>query len=177
MDSDKNGGDGPLDPVKMLNILTARSTLPDHKLILKVGLRVILLRSSDHFRTQFNGVRYIVKAADTDRLMFESFKGDNEGRVLALPKMLCSPGDSNFLIQVFTKTQFPASVCLAITREKAQEQSFCEAEGLDLSDPAFSHDQLYVVMSGVTHFDKLNVRFPLDVDGQTRNVVYPEVLV
>lgn len=51
----ETGEVGPQYPVEMLNTLTAVSVLPDHKHILKIGLSVMLLCSSDRSRVHENG--------------------------------------------------------------------------------------------------------------------------
>ena len=109
-------------------------------------------------------------------LFLESLTGDNAGQLLALPKMPCGPGDSSFPVQGFTRTQFPNRVCFCITLNKAQGQSFSGAVGLDLIEPVFTHGQLYVGLSRVTHPENLMICIPEENQGKTQNLVYPEVL-
>ena len=176
VESDETGEDGPQYPVELLNSLTAGSALPDHELCLKKGYPVMLLRNIDKGRGHVNGARYIVKDMKTNVVFLESLTGDNAGQMLALPKMPCGPGDSSFPIQGFTRTQFPIRVCFCITLNKAQGQSFSGSVGLDLIDPVFTHGQLYVGLSRVTHPENLLICLPEKDQVITPNVVYPEVL-
>lgn len=124
----------------MLNTLTDESALPNHNLTLKTGFPVALHCNIYPCKCHFNGARYILKTVHTNLLILESYTGENTDKILALPKMPCCSGNSNFLIQVFMRTQLPVRLCNVITINKVQGQSSCEAVGLDLSDTVCSHD-------------------------------------
>lgn len=126
----------------MLNNLTAGSAVPDRLLSLKVGFPVLLIRSINPHQSHVNGARYVVRAVQPNLLFLESLTGDNIGRLFALPKMPCSPGDKNFPIQGFTGTQFLVRVYFSVTINTAQEQSFYGTVGLDLMDPFFLNSHL-----------------------------------
>ncbi|CDF37017.1 ATP dependant DNA helicase [Chondrus crispus] len=138
-------------PTEMLNTLTAGSALPDHKLKLKKGFIVMLLRNLDPATGHVNGARYVIDNMTNNLLFLHVTTGSHQGNRLCLPRMPCRPGDDNFPIPGLTRTQFPIRTCFALTTNKAQGQSFGGRIGLDLRDHCFSHGQLYVALSRTTH--------------------------
>ncbi|CDF41007.1 ATP dpendant DNA helicase [Chondrus crispus] len=162
-------------PTEMLNTLTAGSALPDHKLKLKKGFIVMLLRNLDPATGHVNGARYVIENMTNNLLFLHVTTGSHQGNRLCLPRMPCGPGDDNFPIPGFTRTQFPIRTCFALTTNKAQGQSFGDRIGLDLRDHCFSHGQLYVALSRTTHPGNVTV-LTRESNETTRNVVYPEVL-
>lgn len=161
-------------PVEMLNLLTAGSALPDHKLRPKKGF-IIMLLNLDPQSGHVNGTRYIIEKMSNSLLYLRVATGSYQGNELCLPRMPCSPGDDTFPVPGFTRTQFPVRVCFALTTNKAQGQSFGGKLGLDLQNMCLSHGQLYVALSRTTHPKNLSV-FTTQPENRTRNVVYPEAL-
>ncbi|CDF36818.1 partial DNA helicase [Chondrus crispus] len=133
-------------PTEMLNTLTAVSALSDHNLKLKKGFIVMLLRNVDPATGHVNGARYVTENMTNNLLFLRVTTGSHQGNRLCLPRMPCGPGDDNFPIPGFTRTQFPIRTCFAITTNKAQGQSFGGCIGLDLRDHCFSYGQLYVAL-------------------------------
>ena len=72
----------------------------------------------------------------------------------------------------FQRLQFPVRLCFAMKINKSQGQ-ILKVVGLNLADPVFSHDQLYVGLSRVGNPDGL---FILALEGKTKNIVYSEAL-
>ena len=74
------------------------------------------------------------------------------------------------------RRQFPIIPLFAMTINKSRGQSMCNV-GLYLSNPVFSHDQLYVALSRVKSIEGLKVLI-IDKDKHTTNittnVVYTE---
>ena len=162
-------------PVELLNSLSGKGSLPDHVITLKKGFPVMLLRNIDPSNGHCNGSRYIVEKFSRTLLYLKVSVGTHKGKKLALPRMPCSPGDSNYPVPGFIRLQFPIRVCFAMTTNKSQGQSFKGNLGLDFSSPCFSHGQLYVALSRTTHPKNISV-LGVDSDSHTTNVVYPEVL-
>ncbi|CDF35745.1 ATP dependant DNA Helicase Pif1 [Chondrus crispus] len=162
-------------PTEILNTLTAGSALPDHKLKLKKGFIIMLLRNLDLTSGHVNGARYVIEKMTNNLHFLRVTSGSHEGNRLCLPRMPCGPGDDNFPIPGFTRTQFPIRTCFALTTNKAQGQSFGGRIGLDLRDHCFSHGQLYVALSRTTHSSNVTI-LTRESGATTRNVVYPEVL-
>ena len=162
-------------PTELLNTLTAGSALPDHKPKLKKCFIFMLLRNLDPTAGHVNGTQYVMENMTNNLLFLRVTTGSHEGNRLCLPRMPCGPGDDNFPIPSFTRTQFPIRTCFALTKNKAQSQSFGGRIGLALRDHCFSHGQLYIALSNTTHPSNVTLLTP-ESNVTTRNVVYPEVL-
>jgi ATP-dependent DNA helicase PIF1 len=73
------------------------------------------------------------------------------------------------------RVQFPVRLCFAMTINKSQGQTFKKV-GIDLTEPVFSHGQLYVACSRVGSLQSLWFITGQESEQQTTaNVVYNEV--
>jgi ATP-dependent DNA helicase PIF1 len=159
-------------PVEFLNSLTP-SGLPPHKLILKKGAIVILLRNLDNKNGLCNGTRLIVRQCSPRVIEAEIATGKNSGKIVFLPRipMDSSDGDLPF---VFRRRQFPVKLAFAMSINKAQGQTMNKV-GIYLQSEVFSHGQLYVALSRVTNVDNLVL---LTRNGRKMsNVAYKEALL
>ncbi|XP_037871618.1 uncharacterized protein LOC119629558 [Bombyx mori] len=154
-------------PVEFLNSLEL-SGVPSHKLRLKVGVPVLLMRNLDAPRlcngTRLQGThlgRNIVKAI----IMTGMAKGEN----VLIPRIPIIPTDLPFQ---FKRLQFPLKIAFAMTINKAQGQTL-KVAGINLEKSCFSHGQLYVACSRVSSPQNLHV---LAREGKTKNIVYKNVL-
>jgi Helicase len=103
--------------------------------------------------------------------------GDHAGEIALLPRISLLPASSDSLTVRFRRRQFPVRLAFALTINKAQGQSVKHV-GLDLSNPVFSHGQLYVGLSRVTARQNLRLLLPPDAPFfSTPNVVYNEVIL
>ena len=152
------------------------SGMPLHKLVLKVGVPVMLLRNIDQKAGLCNGTRLRVLALGNRVIEAEIISGSNVGNRTFIPRMSLTPSDKRIPF-VFQRRQFPLAVCFAMTINKSQGQSLSKV-GLFLKDPVFTHCQLYVALSRVTSKNGLKLLI-LDKDGKlantTSNVVFKEV--
>ncbi|KAM0064559.1 putative DNA helicase [Helianthus debilis subsp. tardiflorus] len=152
------------------------SGLPNHRLVLKVGVPVMLLRNIDQKNGLCNGTRLQVLSLRDCDVEARILSGSNIGARTFIPRFRLIPSDKRIPFK-FQRRQFPLAVCFAMTINKSQGQSLCKV-GLFLKQPVFTHGQLYVALSRVKSRDGLKLLI-LDEDGQitnkTTNVVYKEV--
>ena len=141
-------------PTEYLNSLTL-SELPPHKLSIKLGAVIMLLRNMDPSRDHCNGTRYIVRQVSPRCITAEIACGEYAGNILFIPHIPLSPTDAG-LPFTLRRRQFPVRPAFAMTINKAQGQTLQRA-GVLLDEPVFTHGQLYVASSRCG--DPSNIRF------------------
>ena len=154
-------------PVEFLNTQDV-SGLPPHKLHLKVGCPIILLRNLDAPKL-CNGTRLAVKGLHNNVIEATILTGQSKGETAFIPKMPMALTDSPY---PWCRLQFPVRSSFAMTINKSQGQSL-QVVGIYLKNSCFSHGQLYVACSRVGSSKNLYVFAP---NGRTKNVVYKAAL-
>jgi ATP-dependent DNA helicase PIF1 len=160
---------------EFLNSINA-SVIANHKIILKVGVPVMLMRNLDPTIGLYNGTRLIITKMGKYVLEGRIITRSNIGEEFYIPRLYLTPSDTRIHFK-FQHRQFPVSVCFAMTINKSQAQSLKQV-GIYLLRPVFSHGQLHVAISRVTSRNGLKILLTDDDDkciNTTSNVVYKEV--
>ena len=166
------------------------SGMPSHKLVLKVGAVMMLLRNLSPRDGMCNGTRFILTRIHAHVLEGVIITGDFIGTKIAVPRITLQPSESRFPFTL-RRLQFPVRLAFAMTINKSQGQSLTRV-GLYLPKPCFGHGQLYVALSRsgyppsdvsqtgvkivVENVEGIQGRFEGYEGIYTRNVVYKEVL-
>lgn len=160
-----------------LNTLTP-SGLPEHRLFLKPGMPLMLMRNLNPKMGLCNGTRLIFEKLHNNHLLECSIVGgDFCSRKVLIPRISLKPKDREFPFE-WSRRQFPVRVAFSMTINKSQGQTL-QNVGVWLYDNCFTHGQLYVAVSRVGSPDhiKLAIRKAEDHPmNSTANVVYNEVL-
>ena len=177
VDSTPDDGSEYMYGTEFLNTLCP-SGLPPHKMTLKVGMVVMLLRNFNQKLGQCNGSRFVLENICSRVLFARSITGTHAGRILLIPRIPLSPSENVFPFTL-VRRQFPIRPCFSMTVNKSQGQSLKKV-GLYCAKDIFSHGQLYVAMSRVGRFSNIKV---LALNKETKqknlhinNVVYKEIL-
>ena len=169
-----DGDDAASYTTEFLNSLNPPS-LPAHKISLKIGCPVMILRNMDPKNGLCNGTRGIVRSLSTRVIQIEIMGGEHEGTRHFIPRITLEPSDTKYPF-AFHRRQFPLRLAFAMTINKAQGQSV-RFVGLDLRQPVFCHGQLYVGLSRCTSSRRVKVLLPDGADMCTTNIVWPELLL
>lgn len=156
-------------PPELLNQLDAPN-FPRHKLNVKVGMPVVLLRNINPPRF-CNGTRLILLDMFENVLRCKIAAGQFTGDVILLPRIPLIPNNVDLPVS-FKRLQFPIKPSFCLTIHKSQGQSL-DTVGVDLEVGCFTHGQLYTALSRAKSAANIRIRAS---ENKTRNVVYPEVL-
>ncbi|XP_071718423.1 uncharacterized protein [Rutidosis leptorrhynchoides] len=131
--------------------------VPNHRLALKRGVPIMLLRNIDQSKGLCNGTTLIVERLGEHTIEARIITGQSFGNITYIPRMIVAPTNKKIAIK-FQRRQFPITVCFAMTINKSQGQSL-NSIGLFLRKPVFTHGQLYVsnVQNGLGLTDDLKM--------------------
>ena len=181
-------------PIEFLNSLVPNG-LPLHKLELKIGAIVILLRNLNDKNGLCNGTRLQIVSMRNYVIEGRVLSGNRMNEIILLPRIDLKPNLEEIPINMIRR-QFPVRLGSAITINKSQGQSFNKV-GIYLSNPVFSHGQLYVALTRIRYHKNLKILLSNDSkflkpvekkkiksltkkkitkQSYTKNIVYLEVL-
>ncbi|CAF1060263.1 unnamed protein product [Brachionus calyciflorus] len=172
VDSVLNDAHTALYPLEFLNTINL-SGMPPHKLNLKIGMPIILLRNVSPAEGLCNGTRLIISKFHSRVIECKIAVGEEANKTVFIPRMPLVPTDSGLPFEL-KRLQFPIRPAFAITINKAQGQTL-EKVGVFLEEPVFTHGQLYVAFSRVTKRQNLKICLN-NQKNVTKNIVYTEVL-
>jgi ATP-dependent DNA helicase PIF1 len=166
-------------PQDFLNPITPNG-LPPHELRIKINCPLILLRNLDPRSGLCNGTHLVVRAIDKHIIDVEIVNGTYAGDRVFIHRIQLSPSKDLSLPFKFKRKQFPIRLSFVMTINKAQGQTM-PTIGVYLSEPVFSHRQLYVALSRGVSQGSISVpcKPSKEVDpkgNSTRNLVYTDVL-
>ncbi|KAD0066211.1 hypothetical protein E3N88_44838 [Mikania micrantha] len=116
------------------------SGLPNHKLTLKVGVPVMLLRNIDQKNGLCNGTRLKIISLGNRVIEAEVISGSHIGNRTFIPRIALIPSDKKVPFK-FQRRQFPISVSFAMTINKSQGQSLSRV-GVNQCDESKNFDDL-----------------------------------
>jgi ATP-dependent exoDNAse (exonuclease V) alpha subunit len=164
---------------EVLNSLRVNG-IPPHKLLLKKGAPIMMIRNLNPAGGLCNGTRLRVVELKTHVIRAIIMAGSHHGKEVLIPRIIfISNNDIKDFPFRLRRIQFPVVPAFAMTINKAQGQTVHNM-GLYLPTPCFSHGQLYVALSRVTSKAKLKVLIDHAEDEgddalYTNNIVYHEI--
>lgn len=137
--------------------------MPPHKLELKIGCVVMILRNMYAAKGFCNGTRCKLVEIQGDWLILEIIGGDHKGEKTVVSKIKLTSKMSKNSLFSFTKFQIPVKLAYCLTINKSQGQSF-DRLSIYLSDHLFSHGQLYVALFRCTNkFSRIHIVFQTEL--------------
>ena len=124
--------------------------LPTHKLQLKKGVPIMLIRNLDPSNGLCNGTRMIFDhMSPNKRVMFCKLKDEVTGRfnLVAIPRIVLRPKEKEYSFE-WSRLQFAVTEAFVTTLNKAQGDTL-KMVGIWLPQEVFGHGQLYVGPSRV----------------------------
>lgn len=153
----------------------SKSGVPDHKISLKIGAIVILIRNLSFIHALVNGTKLIV--VNISRFFIEA-RAPNKNDTVLIPRAIFDFSIGNHGMEM-RRRQFPLRLAYGLTKNKSQGQTLNRV-GVDLRSDVFSHGQLYAALGRVRKSCDLKVLVPqqrvINNVSHTDNVVYEQLI-
>jgi ATP-dependent DNA helicase PIF1 len=129
---------------EFFNTITLAGMSP-HRLALKVGVPIILLRNFDATSRLCNGICIIIWHLARKSIIAQIIGGTHVGNIVNIPHitMITNCSKWPFTLQ---RHQFPLQLAFVMTINKVQGQTM-KTVGIYLPKLVFTHGQLYVALS------------------------------
>ncbi|CAN6895749.1 unnamed protein product [Brassica oleracea] len=101
------------------------SGLPNHRLRLKIGCPVMVLRNRQPSAGLMNGTRLQITQLMDFMVQARIITGEKVGKLVYIPRLLITPSDTRLPFKM-RRRQLPLAVAFAITINKSQGQSLSE---------------------------------------------------
>ncbi|XP_050231533.1 uncharacterized protein LOC126680456 [Mercurialis annua] len=167
-------------PVEFLNSLNFNG-FPQHDLHLKIKTPIMLLRNLNPVVGLCNGTRLIIIQLGVRVIEAQIITGSFAGERVFIPRIVLSVAEKKWPF-ILKRRQFPIRICYSMTINKSQGQTLNRI-GIYLDKPVFTHGQLYVALSRVTHENGIGILIQKHENDEsneftnfTKNVVYTEIL-
>ena len=121
------------------------SGLPPHRLTVKVGCVMMLLRNLNPKQGLCNGTRLLITSMTQRLIRAIVISGTHQMTKCIIPRVTLYPKNNPYPFN-FGRRQFPLRHAYVMTINKSQGQTF-KRTGLLLPDAVFAHGQLYVAFS------------------------------
>lgn len=163
-------------PVELLDSIDTNN-FPRHRLILKIGVPIMLLRNLNQSTGICNGTHLIVSRLAHVIVDATVMTGPAVGQTLFLPYIMLTTRNANWPFKLQHR-QFSIRLCYVMTINKILGQTL-ESVGVYLKKPVFTHGQLYVPVSRVTSREGLKILIENEdrtCGSRTKNIVFHEIL-
>ena len=160
-------------PPEFLNSIELQG-LPPHKLELKPGAVIILLRNLNPTEGHVNGTRYVVQNLLPHVIDAVAISSSHIGNKIFIPRIWLHSQDAILPFEMKRK-QFPVRLAYSMTANKAQGQTL-DFVGIYLGKEFFSHGQFYVAISRVGDPSCVKILYKKENNCHVRNIVYREIL-